>query len=344
MDLVFKVVTTPAPAVPVVADTNIQDHFTGMNSQFAWKEVKPTIEQATDNYILPFIGEELYSDLASKYQAGTALTTKQARTLQLLQRAVIYYAAYSLMSEKIAALTPLGVVQNTPDGGSVPTNQWSFTEKKLDLLSKADTALDKLLQYLDEQTDAYFDLFFDSEAAQYKTANWIKHTKDLDEYVNIKQSRRSFVSIVPHIARAERDILEPLLCSTLYNALKTPTTDAQLVLIPYLKEIAAYKGAAAALPHHRIVIDGDGFRVVSQTDGFTDRRNLTNSVHEQAVGALLTAYHERGDKAIRALMTYLEANLDTYPDYRDSTCRTKPTDKSHGIMASPDGIGAVGIF
>jgi hypothetical protein len=344
MQIVFKVVTIPAPALPVVADTNVQDHYTGINSQYSFKELVPHIQQATDTYVIPFIGEELYNDLAAKYQAGTALTSEQSRTLHLLQRSVIHYAMYRVMSDKVTAITGLGIMQNAPDGGANPTNQWGFTEKKLALLQTADDALDQLLTFLDKQTAVYFDLWKNSAAFDYKRSNFIKTTADLDEYLNLQKSRRSFVSIVPFIASVERDVLKPILCTGLYDLAILAATDATRALLPYIKELVAYEGAARALPHHRVVVDGDGFRVVSQTDGFQDRRNQTNSVHQQAVGALLSTYQQRSASAKTALVKFLESNLDAYPTYRDSDCRTAPKDKGHGIQESKDRLGAVGIW
>lgn len=343
MQIVFKVVTNPVPTNPVIADTNIQDHYTGMNGQVAWKEVKPTIEQVTDDQIMPFIGEAFYNDLAAKFNAGTALDAAQARALELLQRATIHYAAHALMSDKVAAITSAGIFQNAPEGANA-TNQWSFAEKKAHLLAAADTALDQLLEFLEKQTAVYFELWSDSSEAKNKKSVFFTKTADLDDYINMKKSRRTFVSVVPFLKSAENNIVAPLLCDDLWALVQTPNTDALRALVPYIKEIVAYKGCAEAVPHHRVVVDGDGFRVVSYSDGFQDRRNQTNSVHEQAVGALLTSYHRRGDEAITRLVKFLEKNLDTYPEYRDSECRTAPKDKSHGIMASPGGIGAVGLF
>ncbi len=181
MQIVFKVVTIPVPALPVVADTNVQDHYTGINSQYSFKKLLPHIEQATDTHIIPFVGEELHNDLATKYAAGTVLTTEQARALELLQRAVIHYAVFRLMSDKVAEITGAGIMQNTPEGGSTPTNQWSFAEKKLSLLQSADDALDLLLSFLDKQTAPYFDLWRNSAAFNYKKSLFIKKTEDLDE-------------------------------------------------------------------------------------------------------------------------------------------------------------------
>ena len=151
--------------------------------------------------------------------------------------------------------------------------------------------------------------------------------------------------MIRYLKQVEEEVIEPIVCSDLFAALTIDTpTDANKLLLPMIKKAVAYLGAAKGIPHHRIVIDGDGFRVVSQTDGWDDRRNLTNNVHETAVGALKSSCEEQGRLAVAKLVQFLEDNLTDYPAYADSSCRTKPVEKSHSIRQSNDGIGAVGIF
>lgn len=348
MDLVFKVITDPAPAVPTVGDTNFKSHYSGVNTSMAWAELEPAIRQATDRFVLDFVGSELYDDLADKFQNDTALTAAQARALQLLQDAIAFYSIYQILPEKNSVIASMGVVQNTPDGGSQPVNQWGWKAKRWNALENADTFLDRLLNYLEAQVTAsvaYFDLWKDSTAYSTKTSVFFRHTAELDEYLNIQMSRRSFISLVRFMRQVEEESIATLLCTDLYADIQAaPLSAENAALIPYIRKAVAYLGAAEAIPHHRIVIDGDGFRVVSQTDQFDDRRNLTNNTHEAAINALQSRCEKRGREALSALAKFLEDNITDYPDYENSTCRELPASKAHSIVQSADGIGAVGLF
>lgn len=348
MELVFKVITDPAPAVPLVGDTNFQEHCSGVNTSMAWAELEPAVRQATEKFVLDYIGEELYDDLAEKFQDDDALTDAQAKTLQLLQDVVAFYSIYHILPEKNSVVASMGVVQNTPDGGSQPVNQWGWKAKRWSALENADTFLDRLLAYLEKQVEAsvaYFDLWADSDAYNVKTSDFFRHTAELDEYLNIQRSRRSFISLVRFLKQVEADVIKPLLCDDLYAAMLTaPLSAENALLLPYIRRAVAYLGAVEAIPHHRIVIDGDGFRVVSQVDGFDERRNMTNNVHESAIGALMLRCEEQGRKAIARLAKFLEDNVEDYPDYETSTCREQPASKAHSIVNSTNERGAVGIF
>lgn len=348
MDLIFKFTTPSPPATPLVGDTNFQEHYAGVNTAMAWSELKPAIRQAIQKYLIPYVGQPMYDDLAAKYNAGTTLTTAQAQALEYLQDAAANYAIYHILPQKTATVASLGIVQQSPEGGAQPVNQWGWQAKRRDALDNGDSALDLLLKYLDKQVKegvAYFNLWKDSNAYSKKKSDFFRSTEALDDYINMKGSFRTYISLVPFLGQVERRYIKPLLCDELYAAvLATNPTDDNKKLLPLIQTAVAYLGAAEALPHHRVVVDGDGFRVVSFTDGSDDRRNLTNSTHEQAVGALLTKYKESGEMALEALKAFLEANLNTYPTYRDSACREVPKSKDHTLAVSPDRIGTVGLF
>ena len=344
MNLVFKIVGSPNPVL--VGNTNFKEHFSGVNTSMAWADLSPAIRQATEKFVLPYIGEELYNDLAAKYQAGTALTVQQAKVLELLQDCIAFYAIYHILPEKNMAVTSAGNLQNTPEGGSTPTPQWGWKAARWNALENGDTFLDRMLIYLEKQVKAdvsYFDLYKNSAAYKVKTSDFFKDTMVLDDYLNIQQSRRSFISLVRFIKQVEEDVILPFICTDLYAVLigETALSAANAKLIPLIRKVVAYLGAYEAIPHHRIAIDGDGFRVVSQTDTFDDRRNMTNNVHANAIQALQDRCQKRGQEALKKLGEFLEKNIADYPLYRDSDCRTAPVQKGNSIIQSPDGIGAV---
>lgn len=347
MQLLFKITATTPPANPNVGHTNFQEHYTGVNTSMSWSEVAPVARQAVQSYMIDHLGQAWYYQLAAAYQAGTVAGTL-VQALEYAQDAAAHYTVYKIMPMKANTLASLGNVQQSPEGGAQQTSKWAYDAKRLEALNDADAALDRLLTYMEARAEANDPLFLSwktSTAYNTKKSDFFRNTADLDDFLNIKKSWRTFISLVPYLGQIERRTIVPLLCKPLYDALQAPTLSPEnAALIPMLREAIAYLGAAEAVPHHRIVIEGDGFRVISQTDGFTDKRNQTNSIHEQAIGALMTRCQERGEEAIAALRKHLENNLDDYPLYRDSTCRTAPSSKGHGMVASDDRIGMVAIL
>lgn len=349
MDLVFKI-TAISPSDPAqVGDTNFQEHYSGVNTSMAWSELLPAIRQATEKFVFPYVGDELYNDLAAKYQAGDTLSDEQAKTLELLQDAIAFYTIYHILPEKNSVVASMGVIQNTPtEGSGQPVSQWGWKAKRWSALENGDTFLDRLLNYLEAQVTAsvaYFDLWKDSTAYNVKVSDFFRHTDELDEYLNIQGSRRSFISLIKFMRDTEEGVILPLLCTDQYDALKASgLDDTQKALLRKVRLVVANLGLAEAGAHHRLVIDGDGFRVVSQTDQFDDRRNQTNNIHENAILALLQAAERKGRTALDTLKVFLEKNETDYPLWANSDCREKGTTKGHGIVVSSDCVGGIGLF
>lgn len=349
MDLLFKI-TAGSPSTPTqVGDTNFLQHYSGANRSMAWDELTAGIRQATEKFVLPYIGTALYDDLATKYQAGTVLTTAQAKVLELLQDCIAYYTAYHVLPERNAFLSSMGVTQNTPtEGSAAPVNQWGWKAKRWNALENGDTFLDKALNYLEAQVIdgvAYFDLWANSTAYNTRTSAFFRRTDDLDNYLNMQGSRRSFISLVKYLKEVEEDVIRPLLCDDQFAALQELDLDADgKALLTRVRKAVAFLGLQAAIPHHRIVIDGDGFRVVSQTDQFDDRRNQTNNVHEGAINSLAQRAEQNGRRYLIELENFLRENADTYPLWKDSPCNSTPTKRGHTIVVPADGIGGIGIF
>lgn len=348
MKLLFKV-TSNSPASPAeVGDTNFKAHYSGVNRSMAWEELFPAVRQATQKFVLPYVGTELYNDLAEKFDTNATLSAEQSQTLEHLQDTIAFYSIYQILPEKQGVVASLGVVQNAPNGGSQPTNQWSWKAKRWSALENGDVFLDKLLTYLEQQVAAsisYFDLWKNSAAYKVRVSSFFRHTSELDAFLNIQESRRSFISLVKYMRDVEEEVIRPLLCDDQFEALKGSNLNAAgKALLERVRKAVAWLGLYEAIPNHRLVIDGDGFRVVSQTDQFDDRRNLTNNTHEAAINDLSQRAERKGRQYLDDLRAFLKANETTYTLWANSPCNAKSTAKAHGIVASPDKVGGIGIF
>jgi hypothetical protein len=350
MELVFKI-TNSTPSNPAeIGDTNFSQHYSGVNRSMAWGELSPAIRQATEKYIVPYLGEEFYSELASDYNTGATLSGEMQKALTYLQDASAYYAIYHILPEKTGVVASIGAVQNTPtEGSGQPMSQWSWKALRGSALDNGDRFLDLLLTFLEKQVvagNAAFHTFKDSAAYKAKGSAFFPTTADLNALLNIQESRRSFLGIIKYIRAVEEDVLFPILCGETFEALTSGGTlsEDNALLRDKVRKAVAHLGLAKAIPHHRIVIDGDGFRVVSQTDGFDDRRNQTNNVHENAILALKESAEAQGKKYLAELQVFLRSNAEKYPVWAASPCNAVANTTGHSIVISPDRKGAVGLF
>jgi len=354
MKLPFKTTAPSPPTEPSLADTNFLAHYTGANASMSFSEIEPGIRQAIGKFILPFLGREFYNELVEIFETNSTSTEPIATAIELLQDCAAYYTAYHILPERNAFLASMGTVQNTPNGGSQPASQWSWKAKRWSAIENGDKFLDLLLKHLEDSIkngSPEFDTWKNSDFYKRRGSTFFRNTQDLDELLNIQGSRRSFISLVKFCRFVEAETISNILCTDLLEELNTQLesdslSDANKKLVPIIREAVANLGLVEALPHHRIAIDGDGFRVVSSTDQFDDRRNQTNNVHENAIIALGNAALKKGQNAISKLVTFLRNNKADYPLWADSPCFTSGESErvAHRIVPPSNGIGAVGIF
>ncbi len=351
MDLIFKVTTTPSGSDNErLKHTNFEDHYPSAHTNMAWKTVKPYVRQSIKKYVLPYIGSEIYDDLASKFQNGDSLTDEQTEALELLQDCAAYYCVYHAMPHQNIVLADTGVQQNTPEHSS-PTNQWSFKLARWTALLEADNILDQLLAYLEQQIEdsvAYFDLFKNSSAYNVKVSNFFRHTSELDEYLNINNSRRAFVALTKYITKAEEQYLYPILREDYFNEIRDELKGNNLsaentTLLPKIRKMVAEFALVEAIPHLSLLIEGDGFKIVSSTDQYDSKQNLTNKNHMDAIQALKYKAEENARIYRADLIRFLYDNADDYATWKAGGYYVEPTETG-GVTQSDSSIGAVGIF
>jgi len=353
MELIFKVITPSTSGKDYkIKDTNFKTHFAGAHANMAWEELTPAIRQATRKYILPHIGEELYDDLAAKFNAGDVLSDAQSTALELMQDALAHYVVYYVMPKINISIASMGVQQkSSSEGTSNPANQWSFKGGRWDIMLSADDIFDQLLTFLDKQikaSDAYFDLFKNSEAYNAGVSDFFRSASEVDNYLNIQGSIRSFYALIRYIKKAEQKYILPTLCTDQYSDLATKYKENTLneeedALLKMVQQTLAEWALFEAIPHLALVIDSDGFKIVSSTDGMDQRKNMTNTTHEKAIERLKYFAEENGNTFRAELIAHLYKNADTFTLFKASDCFADPDD-ANTVFDNPEDIGAVGIF
>jgi hypothetical protein len=348
MDILFKPEVVPSGET-FVKHTNFKDVCPVVHSNTSWENLVPYIKKATRTFILPWIGRDLYDDLAAKYQADTALTDDQAEVMLLLQEAISHYAIYMALPLMNVQLTNLGVQQsNDREGTSAPPSQWAFKNARWEVLTQADQSLDntlKQLTYEVSQGNAYYDLWVDHEAYNFGTSNFIRTNEELSTFLNYQQSLRAYKEVIRYVKLAEDRHVYPVLGKEMYNELKsevlagTLTTENQ-ALLEKVQPMAANFGLFEAIPYLTLVQDGDGFRVVSRSDVMDSRRNLTNVTHQRAIESLRQAAEQNGNSYRADLQAFLYSNADDYPTFKNSSVYDS-YDSTTTSYESIDGKGAV---
>ena len=357
MNLLFKTTAVPSGATPNVGHSNFKQHYPAINRQMAWDTLQPYLRQATQNHIIRWIGEPLYTDLAAKYQAGTALSSSQSSFLEKLQDAIAYYTVYDAMPSLNISVADMGIQQlSGTEGTTNPSSQWAFMNARWDALIKAEKALDTALTNLElyAKSDDYYDLWKDHDAYKLGKTDFFRVCQELSNYINVQGDRRAFVALLPYLKKVERSEVMAMICKDAYTILATNIKDcmysegfnsgfstecfttAQVDLIILIQRFIANKAMYDAVPNLTVSIEAEGFRLLGQTDLMNDKKPITNSFHLQAINSLREQCEYTARTALADISEYLYKNEASFPEWKASDCYVEETTPVNGCW-SPTG-------
>lgn len=337
---------SPAPT-DKVGDYNFKAHYPDINLGVMWSEIEPYIRQATRRYILDFVGQPLYDDLATKIQAGTALTAEQAEFVERMRDAVAYCAIMTLIPKRKSAIASMGIVENVAKEGTTSTSLWGFRTLLWSVAQDADRCTDEMLQYLEAQVKAgvaYFDLWKNNAAFSAGKADLFRSTSDFQAYQNINNSRRTYISLLPVLKQATKQHLIPVLSQTQYDALVTAVrantfTAAQTALLEKVRMAAAAWAVYYATNKMAVLPDQDGFRVIGNADAI-DQRAYSAEITQGAIQRIRDAAEQDARQNTADLTAFLSENEDDYPLWKVSTSNPA-NDTDHFVTPFGSEYGAV---
>jgi hypothetical protein len=356
MEILFKLNDTSVDLkIAIVGDTDFQDFYAKVNINNAWKSLKNYIEQATENQLLPFVGEAFYNTIALAYNNNTSLSTTQLKALRLMKFAVAYYAAQIQYIENMDTSTDAGNFQNMPTSAN-PSPIATFKIKLQYLTETADKHLDTLLAYMDERVklnDTGFSTYANSLAYLKGKSDLFRTTEEFQSYHNICNSRRTFLALHPFMRDAARLYVMPLIGQDMFNELVQQYNDNGLttynaVLLDYVRPTLAKYTVMLAASMNGLKIEADGFRIVSNTDGF-DSRTSAITARRNEVGNLKFEAEDYAKQYSSDLTQHLNANITHYQTYQTQMANANDTLRASKIVTSPPNfegkiIGGIGVF
>lgn len=343
MDLLFKTGTPENADKTTVGDSNFKEHFGQIDKNMAWDTIQPFIRQATRMYVVDWIGLAIYEKAATLYNTGTP-ADEPAEFIERLQDAIAYYTMYLAIPQLNLVTSDLGVGQHRDsDGRFDRTTQWAFKSAMWNLILQADQLLDKALQYADEQVEAeveWFNEYADSTAWTSKYT-YFRTTSSLQEYIDIRDSRRTYLSMVKYSSTAFDKYLLAVVGAEMHQEIVDEINDSDVseaneLLLPVIRKALAYYTLAESLPHMRVVLDGDGVKTVSSTDFYDASRVAPDEmVLDLRRKALDNAAMYRAE-----LRNFLYDNVGDYPTWEDSDRYITDSTRS-AVITSNDRTGGI---
>lgn len=339
MKMIFKKTTGSPSPTDKVGDYNFKEHYPDVNRNMAWAELSPYIRQATRRFVLPFIGQDIYDDIADLVEAGTALNTPQQEFLERLRDAVAYYTIMVVLPKKKTIISSMGALENVATENTTASSLWGFKTTLWSVAQDADRSMDELLEYMEAQVkdeNNYFNLWVNTDAYNVGRSDFFRTTVEFQEFQNINSSRRTFLAMLPIIKQVSKRHIIPVISQALYdeiaNQIKaTGLTSVNETILEYIRTAQAAWTVHYAADKLPILPDQDGFRIISNAEA-VDQRAYSAEVTQNAITAIKYSAEQDARNATADLVAFLADNAEDYPLWKDSTSNP---DNNENFTAGP---------
>ena len=284
----------------------------------------PYIGEAQETFIKPVLGDTLYQQLQEtanpivREPEQKPVDTHLFDLLEMIRKPLALYALWLGADEFGVSISSQGIqVIETPTHKTAP--QYRVQNLKENWIRRANTSLDLVLKFLDEHKEDYPG--YEPQDADL----FIRGTLEFNSEVDIRESRRVFVSLKPIIRSVEKKYIRPTLSTELFNELKNAwksddeLTTAQLVLLDLIRPALAHLTMARALLEISIdILDWGIFDTASNTFANVSSKQASN---KDRISIMAEANQRDGESELKALQQYLDetASEDVYPAYFHST-------------------------
>jgi hypothetical protein len=296
--------------------------------------LRPALNQAAQEFIIPAIGLELYTELEAAIEANT-LSAEQSKLLEYLRNAEGAYGLYLYGPRGMVQVGDAGLMEMSSEN-TTQTRQWVMQAWLKSQLRAGDAALDRALDYLDLKK-ASFPTWAGSSAYSENKELLISTAAQLAEHVSISRTRRTYLALRPFILRAQRQQLLELMGSALLNGLLSRnkagelSADEEKLLEYFVRPALAPFALLNSLHELSLEVSQEGVRYVNYSDGVLKREKAD----ENQLRALANSLETAAEAALSRLKRELISKADTFAEFKESTTYTN----SQASEQSPIGSG-----
>lgn len=289
----------------------------------------PKFTRATSEYLLPIIGEDLYTTLETAYNGGSGTpSTEEAALIDKCRAVIIPFAFLNEMVLRHLNISESGIMADSKED-SRTAFRWEYNELKEQLELDGFAAMELLIVYLKANAATFTD-WADSpynDAGQFAI---IRDGAELRGVSGLLQPHRCYMMLRGIFNTLADSYVKPNISAAYYTALNnkllagTATTEHEDYILPLLRKACVRKALAIAAMEMGIRFSSAGFTVASKTTEQPD------SERASASAALLKQFMVQQEELARNLfeqaITYMNANASetVFAEYYASDVYTAP--------------------
>lgn len=282
-------------------------------------QLKPFIENQAEKQRLKknILGPLLYADLLADYLDDDI--AENTPYWELLEKAQLWIANFALYRSIPTGLVNIGTagINKTSSDNIKPLTPAEIDLLTDDCLHASDEALEDLLSFLEENVDLFPDW---KEAPSYTLIKeaFISSALEFDAEYGINESRSTFLAMKPYMLEVQSIRIKNVLTAELYAKMvgeieEEDFSEAELVILPWIKKAIAYLTVLKSIPHISLKITGEGIQVYTRPDRTnTKARSAANAT---SLSNLKDACQAEGEAYIEMIDAYLKENAEDFAEY-----------------------------
>lgn len=270
-----------------------------------------------EQYIIPVVGEKLYTDLDTAYIAAAdenVLDATQKALLEKIRNVIGPLVCYFYTPKAEVQLSDAGA-QRAETATNKTAYQNQVAAYREQNLRESETSTEQLLQFLEKKQSDYPD-WLTSEAFKNHRSLFIKSGTEFNSLFPSHSPCRNYMAMRASMADVEVNIIRRALGNELYTNIKETDQAADGVfsapekeLIHAIKKAVAYITVATAVPFLNVRIDTNGITVQSAgTRAQDDKVAARSAALDSALNNLIIAAREAGQAWINNISDWIKEN------------------------------------
>lgn len=314
-------------AAPFTSVDDIRKYLPA-NIQNDIDNIRPFLNDAARDYVIPFLGSEEYSDLVSHYP--DELTENDQKLLDYVQQICVHFAYERFAASGTLDVTDQGFLRYESDLGK-SAYQWQMRDFRESRLADGYAAIDAMNRFLYENYDQYTS-WYDSQERKNWNSTFLWNTNDFRQTHRIRNAA-SFFALTPSIRDIEEETLKGLLSKELYSemigrVISTELNEDDLELIPMIRRFLVFQSIASVAKNAGYEFTAQGIQIVL-IDNSSQNMDKRSDVSMSSRQILFEDYSQKAEKAKNRIIQFLNANATTekYAGYYNKYLSTPATDQ-----------------
>jgi hypothetical protein len=293
---------------------DIKRHNSAITAGMNLINLQSFIDEALNRHIYLAVG---YDQVTALTEVGLAVTEKQKRLLDLLQKAAVGFMVYYWADQGAVQFSDQGI-HVSKDNNRLPASDKKIISLKKQNISSGYAALETAVTFLEEHI-ADFPIYQASAEHERNISLLINTALEFQgSGVNINQDARLYQTLRTYQETVESTYIEPVLGIDIKDQLheaiigRTLTADQQKLLKLVRKAVAAYT-MAKAIPYMVLSMDASGIFELSETvGGISGNVENRSSASDKRLAVAMNRYQMSAEQHLEVVRKYLVSHREEF--------------------------------